>query len=87
MAHGVVVWWAKYHLISLKYTNYILKLEILAAKMKALVPPPFNTWVGMVELPIGVVVECVLFPKLNATTCSLKPTIGTVFPMIPAIFF
>jgi len=49
MAHGVVVWWAKYHLISLKYTNYILKLEILAAKMKALVPPPFSTWVGMAE--------------------------------------
>jgi len=40
----------------------------------------------MAELPIGVAVECVLNPKLNAATCSLKPTIGTVFPMIPAIF-
>jgi len=39
------------------------------------------------ELPIGVNVECVSFPKLNGATCSLKPTTGMAFPMIPVIVF
>ena len=87
MAHGVVVWWAKYHLISLKYTNYILKTWNLSSQNES----PSSTTIQHLGRHGRVANRrrcrvCVV-SKTECCTCSLKPTIGTVFPMIPSIFF